>query len=80
MGALAVLLLVFLSTFPVVLPFCFMENVMRAQRVSNVIAIASLFLTGTAFGRCTGYHPRTMGLLMVVLGGVLVGLTIFLGG
>jgi VIT1/CCC1 family predicted Fe2+/Mn2+ transporter len=64
----------------VVLPFIFMQHVMRAQRVSNVIAVAMLFLTGYAFGRCTGYHPRTMGLVMVILGGVLVGITIILGG
>jgi VIT1/CCC1 family predicted Fe2+/Mn2+ transporter len=79
-GAAAVFVLVVLSTFPVVLPFIFMQHVMRAQRVSNVIAVAMLFLTGYAFGRCTGYHPRTMGLVMVILGGVLVGITIILGG
>ena len=57
-----------------------MQNAMRAQRVSNAVAVALLFLTGSAFGRCTGYHPRSMGLVMVVLGGALVGLTILLGG
>jgi VIT1/CCC1 family predicted Fe2+/Mn2+ transporter len=79
-GAAGVFVLVVLSTCPVVLPFVFMQNVMRAQRLSNGIAIAMLFLTGYAFGRCTGYHPRAMGLSMVCLGGVLVGLTIALGG
>lgn len=79
-GAAGVFLLVVLSTFPVVLPFMFMQHVMRAQRVSNAIAVAMLFLTGYAFGRCTGYHPRTMGLVMVILGGALVGVTIILGG
>jgi hypothetical protein len=79
-GAAGVFLLVGLSTFPVVLPFIFMQHVMRAQRLSNAIAIAMLFLTGYAFGRCTGYHPRGMGLAMVLLGGVLVGITIILGG
>jgi VIT1/CCC1 family predicted Fe2+/Mn2+ transporter len=79
-GAAAVFLLVVLSTFPVVLPFFFMQNVLRANRLSNVIAIGLLFLTGYAFGRCTGYHPRGMGLAMVILGGVLVAITIALGG
>jgi VIT1/CCC1 family predicted Fe2+/Mn2+ transporter len=79
-GAVGVFLLVIVSTFPVVLPFLFMENALRAQRLSNGIAIGMLFLTGYAFGRCTGYHPRGMGLAMVVLGGVLVGLAIILGG
>jgi VIT1/CCC1 family predicted Fe2+/Mn2+ transporter len=79
-GASAVFLLVVLSTFPVVLPFMFMQHVMRAQRLSNGIAVAMLFLTGYAFGRCTGYHPRGMGIAMVILGSVLVGMTILLGG
>ena len=80
MGAAAVFLLVVLSTFPVVLPFLFVGNALRAQRLSNALAIGMLFLTGYAFGRCTGYHPRIVGLAMVVLGGILVGLTIMLGG
>ncbi len=79
-GAVGVFLLVVLSTCPVVLPFAFMQNAMRAQRLSNIIAIGLLFLTGYAFGRCTGYHPKWMGATMVIIGGVLVGLTILLGG
>jgi VIT1/CCC1 family predicted Fe2+/Mn2+ transporter len=79
-GAVGVFFLVFLSTCPVVLPFVFMQNAPRAQRVSNAIAIGLLFVTGYAFGRCTGYHPRAMGITMVVLGAALVGLTILLGG
>jgi VIT1/CCC1 family predicted Fe2+/Mn2+ transporter len=79
-GAFAVFLLVVVATCPVVLPFAFMQNVLSAQRVSNAIAIGLLFVTGYAFGRCTGYHPRWMGVSMVILGSVLVGLTILLGG
>ena len=79
-GAVGVFMLVVLSTLPVVLPFLFMQNALRANRVSNAIAIGLLFLTGSAFGRCTGYHPRAMGVIMVIIGAVLVGLTIMLGG
>ena len=79
-GAAGVFLLVFLSTFPVVLPFLVLKSAVLANRVSNAIAVGLLFLTGYAFGRCTGYHPRGMGMAMVALGGVLVGLTILLGG
>lgn len=80
LGAAAVFLIVVLATLPVTLPFFFLQNVLRAQRVSNLIAVGMLFFTGFMFGRCTGYHPRAMGLTMVVLGGALVGLTILLGG
>ena len=79
-GALGVFLLVFVSTFPVVIPFIFMRSAGPALRVSNVIAIVMLFLTGYAFGRLTGRRPWLVGISMVVLGSVLVGLTMALGG
>ncbi len=80
-GALGVFLLVFLSTLPVVLPFVFMhDHALRALRLSNAIAILMLFFTGFAFGRCAGYRPWVMGVAMVVVGGVLVAITIALGG
>jgi VIT1/CCC1 family predicted Fe2+/Mn2+ transporter len=81
LGALAVFLWVFLITFPVTIPFIFMDHVGRAMRVSNAIAIALLFLTGYAFGRVAEYRrPWLTGLAMVVLGAVLVGITMALGG
>ena len=79
-GALGVFLLVFLSTFPVVLPFVFMQQARLALRVSNAVAIVMLFLTGYAFGRCAGHRPWVMGIVMVALGFVLVAITIALGG
>lgn len=79
-GALGVLLLVFLSTFPVVIPFLLMQDARTALRVSNVIAIALLFLTGYALGRLAGHRPVRTGLLMVLIGTALVAITIALGG
>jgi VIT1/CCC1 family predicted Fe2+/Mn2+ transporter len=80
LGALGIFLLVFLSTFPVVIPFVFIQSATPALRVSNVIAIAMLFITGYAFGRMTGRHPWVVGMSMVIVGCLLVGLTIALGG
>lgn len=79
-GAVGVFLLVFLSTFPVAVPFIFMQNAGTAMRVSNAIAIVMLFMTGVAYGRCIGRSGWAFGIGMVGLGGVLVGLTIALGG
>lgn len=79
-GAVGVLLLVFLSTFPVVLPFLFMADVRPALRVSNVVAMAMLFGIGVVFGRIIGRRPWLVGVGMVALGGALVGLTMALGG
>ena len=80
LGALGVFLLVFISTFPVALPFIFMHNAGPALRLSNLIAIVLLFILGYAFGRCAGRNPWVVGISMVVLGAVLVGLTMALGG
>jgi hypothetical protein len=79
-GALGVFLLVFLSTFPVVIPFIVMRDPVPALRVSNAIAVVLLFAAGYAFGRLTGRGPVWMGSAMVLLGSSLVGITIALGG
>jgi hypothetical protein len=79
-GALGVFLWVFLSTFPVVIPFIVMHDPLPALRVSNAIAVVLLFMTGYAYARHTGRRPFWVGSVMVVLGSVLVGLTIALGG
>jgi len=75
-----VFLLVFLSTFPVVIPFIVMSNALPALRVSNAIAVALLFVAGYSYGRITGRRPVVAGIVMVVFGASLVGLTIALGG
>jgi len=80
LGAVGVFLLVFLSTFPVVIPFIVMQSVRPALRVSNAIAVAMLFMTGYAYGRLTAYHPIRMGISMVILGATLVAITMALGG
>lgn len=80
LGAIGVFLLVFLSTFPVALPFLFMQNAVLAMRVSNLVAIVMLFGAGVAYGRCVGRAPLGFGIGMVAMGGILVALTMALGG
>ena len=80
LGALAVFLLVFLSTFPVALPFLFVEPVHRALRVSNAIALAMLFACGWYMGQHAGGRRWLGGVLMLVVGVILVAATIALGG
>ena len=80
LGALAVFLLVFLSTLPVVIPFIFIDQTLVALRVSNAVAVLMLFLTGYAFGRYAGHRPWRMAVSMIVIGGALVGITRALGG
>jgi VIT1/CCC1 family predicted Fe2+/Mn2+ transporter len=79
-GAIGVFLLVFLSTFPVVLPFLLGMNVHRALRVSNLVAIVMLALTGYSYGHYSGQRAWMWSLSMVLVGAAMVGLTIRLGG
>jgi hypothetical protein len=79
-GAFGVFLLVFLSTFPVALPFMVMQNASAALRVSNGVAIVMLFAAGFAYARVVGRSPWVVGISMVALGSALVALTIALGG
>ena len=80
-GALGVAWLVFLSTFPPTLPFLFFFRDARlALRVSNAIAIVMLFFLGYAYGSYAGHRPYGWAFSMIVLGGVMVSLTIALGG
>ena len=80
LGALAVFLLVFLSTLPVAIPFLFPLEARRALRISNGVAIVMLFVVGHRYGRFAGARPLPMALAMVAIGCVLVALTIALGG
>jgi hypothetical protein len=80
-GAIGVFLLVFLSTFPVVFPFILApNNVHRALRYSNLVAIVMLAITGYSYGRYSGGQKWTWALSMILLGGGMVALTIKLGG
>jgi hypothetical protein len=78
--AASICLWVFASTFPVVVPFLFIDSVQPALRVSNAIAITMLFVCGYAFARCTGLRASVTGLVMVVIGCAMVGVAIALGG
>jgi VIT1/CCC1 family predicted Fe2+/Mn2+ transporter len=71
---------VFATTFPVAVPFLFMDDAVRALRASNAIAIAMMFVAGYAYGRYSEYNPWVTGLVMVALGTLLVVFTIALGG
>jgi VIT1/CCC1 family predicted Fe2+/Mn2+ transporter len=79
-GAFGVFVLVVLATFPVVLPFLFIADVATALRVSNVLALAMLFIGGWLLGRYAAGQPWRYGLGMTAVGLVLVVIIIALGG
>jgi VIT1/CCC1 family predicted Fe2+/Mn2+ transporter len=79
-GALGVFLIVVLSTFPVVVPFMLFSETLLAMRVSNAVALATLFACGFMLGRYAGGIPWRSGFAMAAIGAVLVAATIALGG
>jgi VIT1/CCC1 family predicted Fe2+/Mn2+ transporter len=79
-GAVGVFLLVTLATFPVVLPFLLISEVWLAMRVSNGIALVTLFICGYQLGRHAGFVPWRSGLAMAAIGATLVAAIIALGG
>ena len=78
--SVGIFFLVFLSTFPVAFPFLVVEEVGRALRLSNGIAIAMMFLCGWALAKFAGINRFIMGLLLSLVGVALVAVTIALGG
>jgi hypothetical protein len=80
LGAFGIFGLVFLSTLPVILPFLFVSRPALALRVSNLVAIGLLFLTGYVFGRNIGHDAWQLGIVMVLVGCSLTAVAISLGG
>lgn len=79
-GAFGVFLLVVLSTFPVVIPFLFIDEPRVALRASNALGLVTLFAGGWVLGRHAGGSPWRYGLGMAAIGAVLVAVIIALGG
>ena len=79
-AAAGIFLLVVLATLPVVIPFIFIPKVIVALRVSNLLAVAMLFIGGAALGRYAGGKPWVYGLALTALGVGLFSIIIALGG
>ncbi len=71
---------VVLATFPVVVPFIFISETAAALRLSNLLAVATLFVCGCALGRYAGERPWLHGMAMTAIGVALVAIVIALGG
>jgi VIT1/CCC1 family predicted Fe2+/Mn2+ transporter len=79
-GAVWASVLVVVATFPPTIPFLLVQDATRALRISNALAVVSLFLAGYWLGKATGARAWRFGLAMVMVGSALVGITIALGG
>ena len=79
-GAVGVFFLVVLATFPVVIPFMLFAETAVALRVSNGVALATLFLAGYRLARYSGGSPWRSGVAMAAIGAALVAAIMALGG
>jgi hypothetical protein len=73
-------LLVFASTFPVVVPFFVFADAALALRVSKAVAVVMLFILGWWIGRWSGASPGWSGAILALAGSVLSVLCILMGG
>jgi VIT1/CCC1 family predicted Fe2+/Mn2+ transporter len=80
LGGVAVALLIAIVTLPIIVPFIVLANPSLAARISNLIALAMLFLLGAWWGRIVGGRWFRIATGLTLLGVVLVGITISLGG
>lgn len=80
LGALGIFLLVVLSTFPVVIPFLLIEETALAIRVSNLVALALLFIAGWILARYSGGNAWAGGVAIAIVGTLLLSAIIALGG
>jgi VIT1/CCC1 family predicted Fe2+/Mn2+ transporter len=80
LGGVAVALIILLATFPVVVPYLVVSDPNVAVRISNLIALAELFVLGAQWGRTVGGRPLRIAGALTLLGMLLVLVTIALGG
>jgi hypothetical protein len=80
LGGVASAFVILVATAPILIPYLVISQTMVAVRVSELIAIVMLFLLGVWWGRVVGANPFKIGFFLTLVGGVLVGVTILLGG
>ena len=73
-------LLVFVSTFPLVVPFIFMQDPWYALRASHAVAVVVLFILGWRLGRWSGASALGSGVVFAAVGSVLAVACVALGG
>lgn len=78
--AIACFFIVFLSTSPLAIPFIFIADKSLALQVSNYLGLGLLFLIGYRWAAGVGVNRWLVGGVMLLIGGILVAITVALGG
>lgn len=79
-GALACFTLVLLSAVPAVLPFLLIDDRYLALRISNLLLVGLLFLTGWHWARATHSNPWVFGTAFLLAGLGMVFIAMVFGG
>ncbi len=79
-GALACGWLVIAATFPLSVPFMFVDDPYLAIRLSNTLLVVMLFLVGYQWGGYANVNKWSAGLVFTIVGLILVAIAIALGG
>lgn len=79
-GGIAAALAILLATAPILVPYLVVKTPIHAVRISEAIAVVLLFLVGVKWGKFVGANPLKVGFTLTAVGGILVGVTILLGG
>lgn len=79
-GAFWIFVLVAGATFPVVLPFLFVDDVARGVRWSHSVGLVTLFVSGWTLSRYSGGNVWFGGVRMAAVGALLMGAIVALGG
>ena len=72
--------LVFASTFPLVIPFMVMQDPWLALRASHAVAVVFLFILGWRLGRWSGASALGAGVIFAAVGAALAVACVALGG
>jgi VIT1/CCC1 family predicted Fe2+/Mn2+ transporter len=80
LGAFASFWLVFLASLPAAIPFLLIDDAFKALRVSNLILLALLFVTGYRWARYTLGRPWLAGFCFLIGGVAMVWTAMALGG
>ena len=70
--ALGIFLLVFISTFPIAIPFIIVHDAKLALRISNLVAIVLMFICGWLLAQYGGYNKWIASIAMTLIGLALV--------
>ncbi|HSB83548.1 MAG TPA: VIT1/CCC1 transporter family protein [Nitrosarchaeum sp.] len=73
-------LIVFSISLPLIIPFMIFDDLILAIHISHIIGLVMLFFIGYLWGKYASRNKIRSAIAMMIIGGVIVGITMVLGG